>query len=122
MITAVEAFIQHKVLPEYQPLVQAFRKLIHDDFPELAEEMRGGTEKYYGIPAYRLKRIVVLISPTKDGITYAFSEGRQLKDKYGMLEGVGNKALNIRLKTIDQFDREKMAYYIRQAIEIDQSR
>lgn len=119
MADAVDTFIKEKVLPEYQPLVERFRKLVKSEFPELSEEMRGGTEAYYGTPVYRLKRIVVVISPTKNGITYAFSEGKKLEDKYKMLEGVGNKTLNIRLSKLEDFDDEKMAYYLRQAIEID---
>lgn len=116
---SIEDFIEQKVLPEYQPLVVAFRKLIQKDFPELREEMRGGTEAYYSVPVYRLNRIVFTLSPTKHGITFAFSEGKSFEDKYKLLEGVGNKTLNIRLHSIDEFDADKMRYYVQQAIDID---
>lgn len=118
-VASVEEFINERVGEEYRPIVAAFRKLVKDKFPELKEEMRGGTEAYYGVPAYRLNRIVVLISPTKKGITFAFSEGAKLNDKYKLLEGVGTKALNIRLSNMEDFDEEKMAYYIREAVELD---
>jgi len=116
---AIEDFIQQKVLPEYQPLVTTFRELIQKDFPELSEEMRGGTEAYYSVPVYRLNHIVITLSPTKQGMTFAFSEGKSFEDKYKLLEGVGNKTLNIRLHSIDEFDADKMRYYIKQAIAID---
>lgn len=115
----IEQFIEQKVQPEYRPLVVAFRVLIKRDFPELTEEMRGGTEAYYSVPVYRLKRIVLTLSPTKQGITFAFSEGKSFEDRYHMLEGVGNKTLNIRLKSIDEFDADKLRYYIQQAIDTD---
>ena len=115
----IEDFIQQKVLPEYQPLVVAFRELIQKDFPELTEEMRGGTEAYYSVPVYRLNRIVITLSPTKQGITFAFSEGKSFEDKYKLLEGVGNKTLNVRLSGVDEFDADKMRYYIQQAVDID---
>ncbi len=115
----IDEYVETKVLPDYRQLVTAFRELIRSDFPELTEEMRGGTEKYPGVPVYRLTRIVVVISPTKQGITYAFSDGAQFEDKYGLLEGVGSKSLNIRLKHTDEFDSAKMRYYIKQAIAID---
>lgn len=118
----VDEFIKEKVLPEYRPLVEAFRALVKKDFPQLQEEMRGGTEAYYGTPVYRLDHILITISPTKQGITYAFSEGRQFEDKYKMLEGVGNKTLNIRLKDISEFDAAKMSYYIAQAIKIEEAK
>lgn len=116
---SIENFIQQKVLPEYRPLVIAFREFIQKDFPELKEEMRGGTEAYYSVPVYRLNHIVITLSPTKQGITFAFSEGKSFEDKYKLLEGVGNKTLNIRLHNIDEFDAGKMRYYIKQAIAID---
>lgn len=100
--------------------MEAFRKLVKNNFPQLTEEMRGGTEAYYGTPVYRYKHILVTISPTKHGITYALSEGKQFDDKYRLLEGVGNKTLNIRLSSIDEFDTVKMSYYLQQAITIEE--
>jgi hypothetical protein len=41
----------------------------------------------YGIPACKGKRILVVISPTKKGITFAFSRGADFEDKTGLLEG-----------------------------------
>lgn len=119
-VRSVEQFIEERVAPEYRPIVEAFRSLVKRVAPELTEEMRGGTEAYYGVPAYRLNKIIILISPTKKGVTLAFSEGAKIDDKYGLLEGVGNKALNIRLSSMDDFDPEKITYYIKQAVALDQ--
>lgn len=116
---AVETFIQNKVLPEYRPIVAAFRKLLAGDFPALKEEMRGGTEAYYSVPVYRLNRIIITLSPTKTGITFAFSEGKAFEDKYDKLDGLGNKTRNVRLKSLDEFDADMMRYYIKQAIALD---
>ena len=115
----IDEYVKTKVRPEYQPIVTAFRQLVAKEFPELSEEMRGGTEKYPGVPVYRLQRIVVVISPTQKGITFAFSDGAHFDDAYGLLEGVGGKSLNIRLKNSEQFDAAIMRYYIKQAIAID---
>jgi hypothetical protein len=102
--------------------VYKFRLLIQSVFPELREEMRGGTEKYYGVPVYRLKRIVITLSPTKKGITFSFSEGKQFEDKYGLLEGLGNKSLNLRLENEAAYSDEILSYYIKQAIDFDNAR
>lgn len=48
--------------------------------------MRGGTEKYPSVPVYRQNNIVITVSPTKKGITFSFSEGKQFEDTYGLLE------------------------------------
>ena len=115
----VDAFIKEKVLPEYRPIVSAFRTLVKERFPELTEEMRGGTEKYYGVPVYRLNRIVITVSPTKKGVTFAFTDGGSFEDKHKLLEGVGAKTQNIRLSSEKDFKKTQMTYYIKQAIAAD---
>ncbi|QQS61512.1 MAG: YdeI/OmpD-associated family protein [Candidatus Moraniibacteriota bacterium] len=115
----IELFIESKVLPEYQSIVVKFRALIKKEFSDLKEEMRGGTEKYYGVPVYRNKRIVITLSPTKRGITFSFSDGKKFEDKYSLLEGEGNKSLNLRLSKAKDYKDEILRYYIKQAIAFD---
>ena len=62
---AIQQFIKEKVKPEHQEIYLRFRTLIQTSFPELKEEMRGGTEKYYGVPVYRQNKIVITVSPTQ---------------------------------------------------------
>jgi Uncharacterized conserved protein len=118
-MSTIEAFMEEKVLPEYRPVVQAFRDLIKRVAPEVTESMRGGTEKYYSVPVYRLKRDIIVISPTKKGINFAFSKGAQFTDKYGLLKGAGKTNRNVFVKSIDDFNEEALADYIRQAVAID---
>jgi len=115
----IDEFIEEKVLEAYRPIVAKFRELIFREFPNLKEEMRGGTEKYHGVPVYRYNKIVITLSPTKKGITFSFSEGKKFEDTYGLLEGVGNKTLNLRLTKIEEYDDTMLRYYILQAIEHD---
>jgi len=82
--------------------------------------MRGGTEKYYGVPVYRYKRIIITVSPTQKGITFSFTDGKQFEDKYGLLEGVGNKSLNLRISNVNDYKDEWFEYYITQAISLDE--
>ena len=119
MNNIIDKFIEAKVLPEYKPIVDKFRNLIVSEFPNISEEMRGGTEKYYGVPVYRNKRIIISLSPTKKGITFAFSDGKSFNDKYSLLEGVGNKSLNLRLSKIEEYSDKILSYYIKQAIKVD---
>ena len=119
MKTPIELFIESKVLPEYQPIVEKFRTLIKNEFPNLKEEMRGGTEKYYGVPVYRYNRILITLSPTKKGITFSFTDGKIFEDKYSLLEWEGNKSLNLRINKIDDCKDEFLRYYIKQVIKID---
>lgn len=116
----VEEFIETRVLPEYRPIVTAIRELFKEVAPELTEEMRGGTEAYYGTPAYRLNHLVIVISPSKQGITLAFDRGASFEDRYELLEGVGKRTRNVRMKSMEDFNKEALVYYIKQAVEMDQ--
>jgi hypothetical protein len=49
----------------------------------------------------------------------SFTEGKQFEDKYGLLEGVGNKTLNLRITNFNDYSEDVLEYYIRQGIEID---
>lgn len=119
MKNQIDNFIVEKINEAYRPIFLAFRSQIKNQFPFLKEEMRGGTEKYYGVPVYRNKRIIITVSPTKKGITFSFANGKSLKDKYKLLEGVGNKTLNLRIEKIGAYKADVMAYYIKQAVELD---
>jgi hypothetical protein len=119
MKNTVDEFIENKVDKKHVSIIDNFRKLISTEFPQLKEEMRGGTETYYSVPVYRLNRIIITISPTKKGITFSFSDGKKFEDNYSLLEGVGNKTLNIRISKPEDYDNDIMRYYVKQAIHFD---
>jgi hypothetical protein len=110
----VDEFVATKVLPEYRPVVERIRELIREEVPEATEYIT------YGIPSYRLNKIFAVISPTKKGITLAFSRGADFEDDYGLLEGVGHVSKNVRMKSVEDIDSEALRYYIAQAVEFDQ--
>ena len=56
--TSVDEFIKNQVLPEFQPVVALIRGLMKECAPGVQELIS------YGIPAYRGKRILAVISPT----------------------------------------------------------
>jgi hypothetical protein len=120
MQNKVDEFIDAKVTEQYRSILNNFRKLISTEFTKIREEMRRGTEKYYGVPVYRHKKIIITISPTKKGITFSFTNGKKFEDKYSLLEGLGNKSLNYRISKIEDFKKEIMRYYINQALLFDE--
>ena len=71
---SVDQFIETRVLPEFHPVVAMIRGLMGECAPEAQELIS------YGIPAYRLRRIIAVISPTKKDITFAFSRGSEFED------------------------------------------
>jgi hypothetical protein len=113
MPMTVDEFVQVRVLPEYREIVTAFRKLMKENAPDAVEAIS------YGIPAYKGRRILAVISPTKKGITFAFSRGAEFEDKYGLLEGVGKVSKNVRISRLKDLNQAALRYYIKQALAFD---
>src|SRR3989304_2243569 len=108
-----DEFVKTRVLPEYRDIVAALRGLMKEYAPNAREEIS------YGIPAFKGRRILAVISPTKKGITLAFSRGAEFEDKYGLLEGVGKVSKNVRIRSVDAVNKEALRYYIKQALKLD---
>src|SRR4030066_2602817 len=110
---SVDEFVATRVLPEYRPIVEKVRELIKACAPEAKEIIS------YGIPAYRVNKIIAVISPTKKDITLAFTRGAEFEDRYKLLRGVGKVSKNVKFKKVSQVDRDVLSYYIQQALELD---
>jgi hypothetical protein len=110
----VDEFVATRVLPELQPVVAMIRELMKECAPKAQESIS------YGIPAYKLKRIVAVISPTKKDITFSFSRGAQFEDRYGLLRGVGTSSKHVKIKNLATANMEALRYYIKQAQELDE--
>ena len=109
----VDDFVEKKVLPEYRGLVSEIRKLMRECAPDAKEVIS------YGVPMYKQRRTLAVISPTKHGITLAFSRGATFKDRYGLLEGVGRVSKNVRMKDLKELNKAALRYYIKQALDFD---
>ena len=109
----VEGFIEARVLPEYRDIVAMIRRAMREHAPKSEEVLT------YGILGFRNHRIIAVISPTKKGITLAFSRGAEFEDKYGLLEGVGKVSKNVRLSAGDDVPKAALRYYIKQALKLD---
>ena len=73
----------------------------------------------YGIPVYKGKKALAVISPTRKDITFAFSRGAEFEDKYRLLRGVGKVSKNVKIKDLNDVNKTALRYYIRQALEFD---
>ena len=112
-ITTIDDFVKHKVLPEHQDIVAMIRELVREMAPNASEAIS------YGIPVWKGKRILAVISPTKKDITFAFSRGAELEDKYGLLQGVGKVSEHVKIKYLKDVNKDALRYYIKQALEFD---
>lgn len=73
----------------------------------------------YGIPAWKGKRILAVLSPTRKDITFAFSRGADFEDKYGLLRGVGKVSKHVKIANRAEINEAALRYYIRQAVKFD---
>jgi hypothetical protein len=112
-INNVDEFVKHKVLPQYQDIVAAIRGLMRECAPDAQEVIS------YGIPVYKGKRGLAVISPTKKDITFSFSRGAEFEDKYGLLQGVGKVSKHVKIKDLKDINKDALRYYIKQALELD---
>ena len=113
MAITVDEFVDTRVLPEFRPVVAVIRGLMREVAPDAKEGIS------YGIPAWKRKRMLAVISPTKKDITFAFSRGAEFEDKYGLLQGVGKVSKHVKIKGVEAVNREALRYYIKQALELD---
>ncbi len=109
----VDEFMKTGVLPEFQPIVAMLRELMREMAPDAKEEIR------YGIPAYKGRRILAVISPTRKDITFAFSRGAEFEDRYGLLQGKGKVSKHVKIKDLQRINKDALRYYIKQALEFD---
>lgn len=116
MTAAVDAFVKRKVLPEHRAVVALVRKLMRDAAPNAIESI------YYGIPMWRTpNQPIAWMNPTKKDITFGFTHGVELDDRYGLLRGRGKHARHVKLRTIEDANVPALRYYIRQAVKRDAS-
>jgi hypothetical protein len=111
--SAVDDFVARRVQRELRPVVAMIRALMKECAPRAQESIS------YGIPAYKMRRIIAVISPTKKDITFSFSRGAQFDDKYGMLRGVGKSSKHVKIRDVASADQRALRYYIREALRLD---
>ena len=112
----VDEFVEAKVPPEFQAVVAAIRGLMKECAPDAQEVIS------YGMPVYKGTKLFAWINPPKKDVTFAFSRGVQMEDKYGLLKGSAKGgARHVKMKNVAEVNWPALKYYIRQAVKLDQS-
>lgn len=110
---AVDEYIEAKIRPEQQPIVQRLRALMRECAPNATEVIT------YGIIAWKGKKMLAVISPTKKDITFAFSYGAGFEDAHGLLTGVGHVSKHVKIKDVETLPELAIRDYIAQAVALD---
>ena len=72
-----------------------------------------------GYPLIRAGNIIAVISPTKNDITFIFYRGVEFEDRYRLLQRKGKVSKHVKIRTVQDIDRDALRYYIRQALDFD---
>jgi hypothetical protein len=118
---ACDAFLEDRASPEQRLIIQRFRQQMASDAPEARLRMRGGTEKYYAVPVYRVVRDIVAISPNKLGVAFSFTQGARLDDPHNLLDGSGKRSRTVRISKVSDYPETDLPHLIRQAVALDQA-
>ena len=109
----IDEFVQNRVLPQFQGIVAKIREFMRDMFPNAQEVIT------HGILGWKGNKTLAVLSPTKKDITFALSRGAEFEDEYGLLQGPGKVSKTVKIKSVDDINKEALEYYIKQALEFD---
>ena len=84
--------------------------------PAASEELR------YGLPMWSMGRELAWLSPTKSGITFSFTHGVELSDRWGLLRGTAKHARHVRLARVAEAKPAALRSYIKQSVKLDAAR
>jgi len=115
MTSEHEAFIAARVPEAFREAAARIIAVIAAEAPGLVPGMRGGTEKYIPVPVWRGGRDLIVLSPSKKGLTLSFANGAALDDPEGLLGGAGKVSRTLVLKSVADAERPAVAALIRQA-------
>jgi hypothetical protein len=110
----VDEFVEAKVAPEFRPIVAVIPSLMKECAPD-AEEVIS-----YGMPVYKGKTLFAWINPPKKDVTFTFTRGVQMEDRYGLLRGTAKGgARHVKMKDLGDVNKPALNYYITQAVKLD---
>ena len=101
-------------LPEdKQEIVKALRSIILSVDPSLNESLK------WKQPVYSKKEDICYIFPTGGHVNLGFYRAIELKDPKGLLEGTGKKLRHIKIRSLEDIDKEYFWELVSDAISKD---
>lgn len=109
----IDAFAQARLTPEYREHLERIRELMAQHAPAAQEVISSGS------PAWRGKRILAIISPSKTHLTFAFERGASFVDRHGLLQGAGKQTRHVKIRGWSDDLDTALPDYISQAVQAD---
>jgi hypothetical protein len=108
-------FVEAHVQVDLRSIAHEFLKLTEREAPELTLGMRGGTEKYIPVPVWRIKRDLMVLSPSREALTISFAKGALFDDPKGLLGGAGKASRTLKLRMSD-LEEPSIRSFLRQGV------
>ena len=101
---------------EHREIAQAIRELVLETDPELTESIK------WGNPCYEKKsgRVVYIASMVDRYVTLGLWNGANLTDPKGLIEGTGAKMRHVKVRSLEEIDREQFAAWIRETVKLNE--
>ena len=102
--------------PEHRGIAQAIRELVLETDPELSETVK------WGNPCYEKKsgRVVYIASMADKYVTLGLWNGANLTDPTGRIEGTGAKMRHVKVRSMEEIDREQFAAWVRETVALNE--
>jgi hypothetical protein len=108
----VEAFVQ-EIEPKKRALVQALRRFVKKEAPQLKEAIKWGNVCWLG------KGNVAWIIVYDEHVDFGFFNGAKLKDPAELLEGTGKGLRHVKVRAAKDIRPKEFAALLAQAVRMD---
>jgi hypothetical protein len=113
--TTVDAYVASLAAP-LADVATAVRDLIRAAAPEASEAVK------WAQPVYEQNGPFAYFRASSKHVTFGFWRGAELDDPNGLLEGTGEQMRHVKLASADGIDREALAAFVRQAVELNRAK
>jgi hypothetical protein len=104
-------------LDEWQAeIVSGVRKIIFKAAPDATESVK------WAQPVYESNGPFAYIKAFKTNVNFGFWRGVDIPDPEGLLQGTGEKMRHVKLTTLEDIHEEKFGEFVRQAIELNETK
>jgi hypothetical protein len=97
-------------IDQFDPLLRdmlfRLRALIYEVVPDATEGIK------WRVPNFSLHRTICYIAGFKNHVTFAFHDGKMLKDPDGLLLGTGKHMKYLKFKSPDEIDEKRLRMWI----------
>ena len=94
--------------PPHREILIRLRAIIFEVVPDATEDIK------WRVPTFSRHKNICYMAGFKHHVTFAFYDGKMLKDPEGLLQGSGKQMKYIKFRSLDDIDEERLRLWILQ--------